>query len=579
MRKTLQILSFNFEHLREEKLNLHLEAVVRLLLPYDVVFLFEHKITNNDLGARMAALLSSEEAHQIEFQSFPNKHGEFTRPKNPEWRHGSIAVGMNEYVICLWRTRIDRFLELNVVFNEPVHSTLQWTFVELAKNQGPVSAEEESLLKDGKLTVRFPAAFTIQINGFKVLDVLAWHAPRPNRQLSLFLIDQIISALNKAGQTVDLFIGDMNVDADFEEPDETFTFHPRKKEVRNTRASVKKSQAAASTATPGFTMSLLPMYVPSKRTTSTFSKDSKTKVKTSFDSARLRPIDFGWVRPEIANRTTSGLSAHLSGRMTFSFSDHRPVRFTYQLDDTLRYLAKPTFDLSQVMQKEQTFDKRKRVFPIDYLGITNKGKAGKAQLLLRGFGSPSDAWYSDDDIRELLEHHLADDDHIYTMNGIDLHLHSGHALQENMTEALAYMAELQPGAHTLLAPVHVHGNHWTALYIRFLGPDRTNPQILYVDPLNAGPAPHSLMGVIASVFGAQVPIHHSLVRYQTDSHNCGAWVVAILNHLVNNGNTLPAGDAIDIDEQREEYDAILAGDYDDEDDAEDEVESMDEEGP
>ncbi len=347
--------------------------------------------------------------------------------------------------------------------------------------------------------------------------------------------------------------------------------------VRPTRSATK---GKGSTKSPGLKMSLVPMYVPSKRTSTTFRKDPDTKEKTSFNSARLRPIDFGWVRPEVADRVTCGLTSHLSGRMTHVMSDHRPVRFTYLLEQTLHYLSKPLTDSAQNLKKAPRFDKLPSTFSVELLGISGKKSLeDKARLVLRGFGDASDAWYSDDDLSELINHHLDDDDHVYVMRGIDLELHSGQALQLNLQQALTNMATLQPGAHTLIAPVHIQGNHWTALHIRFQGPNRTNPQILYVDPLNAGEPPQALYEVLAGVLGNTVPLRYSLVRYQTDTYNCGAWVVALLAHLVENNGALPSAQALDIHALREEYDAIVGGGGDDEDDADDDGkgESMDEE--
>lgn len=159
-------------------------------------------------------------------------------------------------------------------------------------------------------------------------------------------------------------------------------------------------------------------------------------------------------------------------------------------------------------------------------------------------------WYSGEEIALLLRLRLADiRDRLYLMVGINAAQHGGYTIADNLREArdAAFIAD----AEVILLPVHVGGNHWTALFLGFHG-DYDSPTVQYADPKGTGHIPPTLRDAIAGIFPGRTLRADSQVAYQPlgDGHNCGPWTVALLEYMARNDGALPARNAIQIAARR-----------------------------
>ncbi|MCP3097860.1 C48 family peptidase [Myxococcus sp. K15C18031901] len=163
-------------------------------------------------------------------------------------------------------------------------------------------------------------------------------------------------------------------------------------------------------------------------------------------------------------------------------------------------------------------------------------------------------WYSGDKIRLLLRLYLRTQRHrVEILEGINAHQHGGLTLEDNLHEATVRI--LGTAVETLLLPVHVGGNHWTALSIHF---DLTqvapyvSPTIVYADPQGTRDMPTTLRNTLSTEFPQATFRPRSTRVYQPrgDGHNCGPWTVALLEHLATNQGVLPAVSDIDIQQRR-----------------------------
>ncbi|MCK6546647.1 hypothetical protein L6R52_12425 [Myxococcota bacterium] len=168
------------------------------------------------------------------------------------------------------------------------------------------------------------------------------------------------------------------------------------------------------------------------------------------------------------------------------------------------------------------------------------------------FGGGDQHWYTGEEISLLLRIRLNDlRDRLYTMVGIDSTLHDGFTLSDNLREArvAAFLAD----ADTILLPVHVGHDHWTALFIHFPG-DYDSPVVQYADPQGTRALPGPVRDAIELIFPGATIRPRSTTAYQPahDGHNCGPWTVLLLEHMARNGGALPAAGAVQITQRRRE---------------------------
>ncbi|MEM9488814.1 MAG: hypothetical protein AAGC55_06700, partial [Myxococcota bacterium] len=166
-------------------------------------------------------------------------------------------------------------------------------------------------------------------------------------------------------------------------------------------------------------------------------------------------------------------------------------------------------------------------------------------------------WYTDDEINTILNLRLGGHEHVYTMGGIDAHLHDGFTFMDNLREARN--AIIGTTMNVIVVPLNINGNHWTALYLRF-DPNgdvgRQRPTIRYVDPLrHSGNPPEWLRLIIRLLFGNS-NIATSSSRYQFDGYNCGPLTVMLLEYMALHNGNLPAG-PINADQRRAEDSQLL----------------------
>lgn len=127
-------------------------------------------------------------------------------------------------------------------------------------------------------------------------------------------------------------------------------------------------------------------------------------------------------------------------------------------------------------------------------------------------------------------------------------------------------------ADRVIIPVNLgnaqgRGLHWVLLYIKYYRDLTQSPQITYIDPLG-NPIPNVILNNLRNrnLFPGIKPIV-SRIRLQTDGYNCGAWIVAAAqfiieqeqqNNVVNVDDVLMHLQGSDIDGVRQGHRNILA---------------------
>jgi hypothetical protein len=173
----------------------------------------------------------------------------------------------------------------------------------------------------------------------------------------------------------------------------------------------------------------------------------------------------------------------------------------------------------------------------------------------------NDNWYTNAHMQTLLEHYFGERDDIRIITPIEAYQLQGEVLQQNLNEATVHdilqesfgLVEVK---HTLV-PINLGNRHWVGLYIHYADDDRTKPTVGYFDPLGRDIPPEVFSAITAVYTGihSKAEIISSPIRLQNDSYNCGPWVIAILQSLVETGS-LPSED-FDISIRRQQDEAIL----------------------
>lgn len=162
-------------------------------------------------------------------------------------------------------------------------------------------------------------------------------------------------------------------------------------------------------------------------------------------------------------------------------------------------------------------------------------------------------WYTCDEIDRVLRARLDAVDDVYVMRGIDARLHGGFTIADNLREARNNL--LGTNVRRIVLPVHVGGNHWTALYVQFDLAQQSpyiRPYIRYVDPMGRGVMPDSLAQALDNLFPSATIERPTATVYQHDGYNCGPYTVALLQHMATHDGAVPAANAIAIDQRRAE---------------------------
>ncbi|MFP2895437.1 hypothetical protein [Corallococcus sp. 4LFB] len=182
--------------------------------------------------------------------------------------------------------------------------------------------------------------------------------------------------------------------------------------------------------------------------------------------------------------------------------------------------------------------------------------SGRPSRSTRAFTGRMDTHrYTGDEIWVLLGLYLHDRrDRVYIMEGIDAHLHQGFPLEDNLRRVRDALRDT--GTECIVVPVHVGGDHWTALSLHFdllATKPYLSPRIQYVDPQGTRGLPETLRLSLLSLF-PDATLHVSDRVYQPleDSHNCGPWTVALLEHLARNAGAPPLVTAFNIQTRRTE---------------------------
>lgn len=165
-----------------------------------------------------------------------------------------------------------------------------------------------------------------------------------------------------------------------------------------------------------------------------------------------------------------------------------------------------------------------------------------------------DHWYTCDEIELVTRLRLDDLAHrVYFMVGIDSTLHAGFTIEDNIREAV--VAILGTTVDHIILPVHVGGNHWTALHLQFyLGYELAHlcPTIQYADPMGPENIPGNVRRALDDIFpgGTIQPTSINVYQPVNDGYNCGPWTAFLLEYMVRNDGALPPTNEIEIGARR-----------------------------
>ena len=171
------------------------------------------------------------------------------------------------------------------------------------------------------------------------------------------------------------------------------------------------------------------------------------------------------------------------------------------------------------------------------------------------------AWFTDDEMNHLINHYFVNKANCRLIVGINIDQLEGETFHDNLLDTIKQMVELEATTEMrqdiIVVPINLGNRHWTALYIHFNSDDhgRTKPSIRYFDPFGADKMPDNLQTALRQVFPESTDTMVFPIRLQQDGYNCGPWVIAILDNLINSG-VMPNED-FDINAAREDYRRIL----------------------
>lgn len=169
----------------------------------------------------------------------------------------------------------------------------------------------------------------------------------------------------------------------------------------------------------------------------------------------------------------------------------------------------------------------------------------------------ADPWYGTETIDQLLQARLAQLESRNTIYLIDAFINgmaaNGEVLRGNLqafleTQAIRLSQGAAVSSHVAI-PLNLDDTHWVAVYISFTSDNRLAPVIEYINP-NGEAMPEVIEAALRSVFSGEAVINVSRVKYQQDSHNCGPWVVKLLQCLMS-GTALPPAEGFDIEAERD----------------------------
>lgn len=187
-----------------------------------------------------------------------------------------------------------------------------------------------------------------------------------------------------------------------------------------------------------------------------------------------------------------------------------------------------------------------------------KDYASKADL--------DDAWYSDDEINNLLISYFALNKNIYLFTailgtnglpGTTLAIE----LQKYKNQRNLSLRENRSIENQVVVPVNLDGMHWVLILIKFAKMTSEITQVVYVDPFGRD-IPNELKNVFLHENGCKNEnLHSSSVRLQEDGYNCGPWIVAIAEHLIMQEEAAQfAGIAFDHNQSLLELNGLSIGD-------------------
>lgn len=168
-------------------------------------------------------------------------------------------------------------------------------------------------------------------------------------------------------------------------------------------------------------------------------------------------------------------------------------------------------------------------------------------------GGEREDWYTGKDIRILLKHFYGKREDIKIFESIDALQHHGGVLATNLDEARLQGVLRGDCREINILPINLGRRHWAALILRFNSEDKTAPSAWYVDPLGHK-IPAEVSNAVRIVY-QNADILSVNIKLQRDNHNCGPWIIAAFQNLIEAGN-LPPED-FDIAVAREIYDNIL----------------------
>ncbi|RKH71219.1 hypothetical protein D7X96_09255 [Corallococcus interemptor] len=264
-------------------------------------------------------------------------------------------------------------------------------------------------------------------------------------------------------------------------------------------------------------------------------------LRAALKGPKLSPVNRGFI-----NSHVDRIALLLPSVEQLTLSSH---------DDLPQERWAPSDIIAEVRKSRQAPTSKPPVSSVPSFSRSNKGPStstGDSHRFVQGLDTH---WYTGDEIRVLLGLHLRDvRDRVYIMEGIDAHLHQGFTLEENLRQVRAAIRDTE--TQCVVAPVHVGGNHWTALSLHFdlqAAKPYLSPAIHYVDPQGTRGLPETLRLSLLILFpDARVTTSTQAYQPANDEHNCGPWTVTLLAHLARHGGVLPDRGAFNIQEARTE---------------------------
>jgi hypothetical protein len=203
----LNLISWNIEHLRMEKVEMYLDDIIEQVAVGHVLFLYENKLGNTRMARPFVDMLGGGLSARDQKAT--------TVSKRTKWNGHLYDVGTNEGVWIVYSSEfvssVGNFCYLRLKAKHDFDADLR-----RVGGQAHASCQSNTVLSNrsvGKTDFRIPAVVNLWIDkqdGSRsgILRVAAWHAPGPSEGSAHLLNEAFQKYLEPY---IDLFLGDFNL--------------------------------------------------------------------------------------------------------------------------------------------------------------------------------------------------------------------------------------------------------------------------------------------------------------------------------------------------------------------------------